>query len=95
MTPQVHKSNVGLSVADRVRGRKSTGGGVGRASFARTWLVTDADVAIPNADPNSPSENAQPGQRRISASEKQVRAQIYQLPLVTDRFMCIFFFFFS
>jgi hypothetical protein len=73
MTPQVQKSNAALSLADRVRGRKSTGG-VGRAR----WLVTNTDVAaIPNADQNTPrSENVEPEQRKVSASEKQVRPNL-------------------
>jgi hypothetical protein len=76
MTPQVQKSNAALSLADRVRGRKSTGG-LGRA----TWLVTDTstDVATtPYADQNAlKNENVEPGPRRISASEKQVLPNLY------------------
>lgn len=66
MTPQVSKANGSLSLADRVRGRKSTGG-VGQASLGRSWRVTE--VKVPDADQ---STLGSPGQRRVSDSERQV-----------------------
>ncbi|KAI0299366.1 hypothetical protein B0F90DRAFT_1818129 [Multifurca ochricompacta] len=68
MTPQVHKFNDGLSLADRVRGRKSTGG-VSQASMTRSWLVTD--TAVSDTDQEMSGAKAESGQRRVSQSEKQ------------------------
>ena len=67
MTPQVFKTNGNLSLADRVRGRKSTGG-VGQASLGRSWRVPE--VKVPDVDQSSLGT---PGQRRVSDSERQVR----------------------
>jgi hypothetical protein len=66
MTPQVSKANGDLSLADRVRGRKSTGG-VGQASLGRSWHVPE--VKVQDADQ---SILGSPGQRRVSDSERQV-----------------------
>jgi len=66
MTPQVSKASGNLSLADRVRGRKSTGG-VGQASLSRSWRVPE--VKVPDADQ---STLGSPGQRRVSDSERQV-----------------------
>jgi hypothetical protein len=65
MTPQVSKANGDLSLADRVRGRKSTGG-FGQASLARPWQVMDLAV------PSTPGVKAEPGQQAVSDSERQV-----------------------
>lgn len=66
MTPQVFKTNGNLSLADRVRGRKSTGG-VGQASLGRSWRVPE--VKVQDIDQ---STLGTPGQRRVSESERQV-----------------------
>jgi hypothetical protein len=66
MTPQVTKSNGGLSLADRVRGRKSTGG-VGQASLTKSWRSTD--VAVPDIGQSTPGTNVE---RKVSDSERQV-----------------------
>ncbi|KAI9513527.1 hypothetical protein F5148DRAFT_1006664 [Russula earlei] len=68
MTPQVPKANRGLGLADRVRGRTSTGS-VGRASFARS--LRDQEIAIPDVNPSTPSNTVEPYQRRINNSERQ------------------------
>ncbi|KAI0301317.1 hypothetical protein BC826DRAFT_558631 [Russula brevipes] len=60
MTPQVTKVNGGLSLADRVRGRKSTGN-VGRPSLAGSWQINE--VAVPEGSKDTPT--------RISESERQ------------------------
>lgn len=69
MTPQVSKANESVSLVDRVRGRKSTGG-VGRASLARPWQVKE--VAVQDADQGTPSENAGLGQQGVTDTERQV-----------------------
>lgn len=66
MTPQVSKANGNLSLADRVRGRKSTGG-IGQAGLGRSWHVPE--VKVEDADR---STLGSPGQRRVSDSERQV-----------------------
>ena len=66
MTPQVPKTNGGLSLADRVRGRISMGS-VGRANVARSWRVP-----VPDPDYNSPSKATELGQQRVSDLERQV-----------------------
>jgi hypothetical protein len=69
MTPQLPKANGDFSLADRVRGRKSTGG-FSQASLARPWQVTDA--VVQNVVPSTPGSNAELGQRRVSEVERQV-----------------------
>ena len=68
MTPQVLKANGDVSLADRVRGRTSTGG-IGQASLARPWQVTDF---VPDVVPSTPGSKAEPDQQRVSDSERQV-----------------------
>ncbi|KAH9990229.1 hypothetical protein BJV74DRAFT_837337 [Russula compacta] len=68
MTPQVPKANKSVSLVDRVRGRKSTGG-VGQASLARKWEVKE--VAVQDADQSTPRENAGLGQQGVTDSERQ------------------------
>jgi len=68
MTPQVSKANGDLSLADRVRGRKSTGG-FGQ-TLARPWQVTD--LAVPDIFPSTPGVKVEPGQQAVSDSERQV-----------------------
>jgi hypothetical protein len=69
MTPQVSKANGDLSLADRVRGRKSTGG-FSQASMARPWQVTDH--AVPDIFPSTPGVKVEQGQQVVSDSERQV-----------------------
>jgi hypothetical protein len=66
MTPQVSRTNGGLSLADRVRGRISMGS-VGRANVARSW-----PVPVPDPDQSSPSRATELGQQRVSDLERQV-----------------------
>jgi len=69
MTPQVTKPNGALSLADRVRGRRSTST-VGRASLVR-WQ--EPEVVVPDMDQKTPTQNAEPLPPRVSDSERQVR----------------------
>ena len=80
MTPQVPKANSRLSLADRVRGRKSMGG-FGQAGLGTSLQVTE--VVIRDVDQGTPSTNAEPGQRRVSESERKVGLipQLQTVPL--------------
>ncbi|KAF8273562.1 hypothetical protein EI94DRAFT_1794990 [Lactarius quietus] len=64
-TPQTHRSN---SLADRVRGRQSTGGAAW-ASLIKPSLV--ADDPVPAVDTNTPLANAESRERRISQLERR------------------------
>jgi hypothetical protein len=66
MTPQTHRSN---SLADRVRGRQSTGGAAW-ASLVKPWIA--ADDPVPAADQNTPRATAELKERRISQLERRV-----------------------
>jgi hypothetical protein len=66
MTPQTHRSN---SLADRVRGRQSTGGAAW-ASLVKPSMA--ADESAPAVDKDTPRTNAESRERRISQVERRV-----------------------
>lgn len=69
MTPQTHRPNGAPSLADRVRGRQSTGG-AGWASLVKPWVA--ADDPVPAVDKSAPRANAESRERRISQLERRV-----------------------
>jgi hypothetical protein len=66
MTPQTHRSN---SLADRVRGRQSTGGAAW-ASLVKPSVAADEPASA--VDENTPRTNAEMRERRISQVERRV-----------------------
>ncbi|KAI9464057.1 hypothetical protein BJY52DRAFT_883235 [Lactarius psammicola] len=68
MTPQTHRPNGAPSLADRVRGRQSTGGAAW-TSLAKPWTVVDDPV--PAADNSAPRANAESRERRVSQMERR------------------------
>lgn len=72
MTPQTHRSN---SLADRVRGRQSTGGAAW-ASLIKSSIA--ADDPVPAVDNSTPRTNAELRERRIS----QVERRVWLVPLL-------------
>ena len=69
MTPQTHRSNGTPSLADRVRGRQSTGGAAW-ASLVKPWMADDDPV--PAVEKSAPRANAESRERRISQFERRV-----------------------
>ncbi|KAI9438291.1 hypothetical protein H4582DRAFT_1815256 [Lactarius indigo] len=69
MTPQTHRPNGAPSLADRVRGRQSTGGAAW-TSLAKPWTV--AEDPAPAVDESAPRANAESSERRISQLERRV-----------------------
>ncbi|KAH9077726.1 hypothetical protein EDB83DRAFT_2345491 [Lactarius deliciosus] len=68
MTPQTHRPNGAPSLADRVRGRQSTGGAAW-TSLAKPWTV--AEDPTPAVDKSAPHATAESRERRVSQLERR------------------------
>ncbi|KAH9064558.1 hypothetical protein EDB87DRAFT_1556259 [Lactarius vividus] len=68
MTPQTHRPNGAPSLADRVRGRQSTGGAAW-TSLAKPWTVAEDPATA--VDKSAPQANAESRERRVSQLERR------------------------